>query len=131
MLSILASSTHLYAGIIDISDPLGGGVWQRPLSEMIEGVWMQEESSMHEVKIFPNPSNGLFHLEVGGDSALRSVMDVRVMNLLGETVFKKCIDLTAKESSSYSIDIGMMPAGVYFLSLQKGNDMSTRKLIKN
>lgn len=72
------------------------------------------------VKIFPNPSNGLFNIEMMNDDG--KVKNLYVYNMMGEEV--KYMELSESNST---INLRVEPSGVYFCRIIEGND----KLINN
>lgn len=69
-----------------------------------------------ELKMYPNPSNGLLHIE-----ATEEISEVQIANALGETVRHERL-----KSSSVQIDVNALPPGVYTVRVCG----ITRKLIK-
>ena len=73
-----------------------------------------EESN---IKLFPNPTTGLLYL---------SNVDARfieVYNNQGQLVF-------AKTQPGNSVDIAMIPAGLYFIKLHAGDEVYSAKIVK-
>lgn len=106
---MLASMTQYYPDLLFSSTaclPLGVG-----------------EMNLKNVKIFPNPSTGVFN--VVAESVQFSSYDVR--DFCGKVVCKSRVS----EGAQLNIDLSSFPAGIYFLSLQdaRGN-VAVRKLIK-
>jgi hypothetical protein len=73
-------------------------------------------------KIFPNPSEGIFTLELNEDF---EQTDVIVVDVLGKTVFSG-----KKLQASTQIDLSDYPAGMYFIKLVKDDRCKTEKIIK-
>ncbi len=71
-----------------------------------------------EVKVFPNPSQGNFTIQVS-DAFIGS--KARIHNLLGQTVKEFII--------SDNIQNSHLGQGIYILQIQKGNQVSTQKII--
>ena len=54
---------------------------------------------------------------------------VEIKNLLGKTILTESI-LDRKFSNSYSIDIGSLTSGIFFLHLHSSNGDAIRKFVK-
>jgi hypothetical protein len=67
----------------------------------------------NEVKLYPNPTTGVFTLQFA--SALNNTQQVTVRNAVGQTIYNNLIPATTVQKS---IDLSMLTAGIYFLSLQ-------------
>ena len=74
------------------------------------------------VDIFPNPSNGLYNVEVRGVE-----LDYFVTNMLGQQIEKGKFGI-----GSHSINLSNQENGVYFVTLLSSNDgIKTFKLVKD
>ncbi len=81
--------------------------------------------SLHsaEVKIYPNPNQGEFHVACSSTSDSR----IYVVNALGELVYDAVV-----ESEVSTVDISRLPNGVYFVSVSVNNVMASQdKIVKN
>jgi hypothetical protein len=81
-----------------------------------------DETPKESFKIFPNPSEGIFTLELSEDF---QQADVIVVDVLGKTVFSR-----KKLGASSQIDLSDYPAGMYFIKLVKDDLCKTEKIIK-
>lgn len=79
------------------------------------------------IKVFPNPSSGLFNVEL-----ISEVNDeeasLMLYNLLGELVFAKA-EKSERGMNSYHIDLSEMSAGTYVLNVRVGSQMRTERLV--
>lgn len=82
---------------------------------------MVESRFMNDIKIFPNPSNGIFNIS-GVESA-----DVvfSVFNILGQQV-----PFSLDEENGIQIDLCDMPAGVYFVKVKDGQLLKSFQVIR-
>jgi hypothetical protein len=80
------------------------------------------ETPKEPFKIFPNPSEGIFTLEL---NETFEQADVIVVDVLGKIVFSE-----KKLEASTQIDLSDYPAGMYFIKLVKDNVFKTEKIIK-
>jgi hypothetical protein len=72
------------------------------------------------VNLYPNPNNGAFNIEVEQE------VIVTVMNNLGQVVYTGSLQ---KGINQLSLD--NQAAGLYFVTLQLGNESKTIKMIRN
>lgn len=80
-----------------------------------------EELTSNEFIVYPNPSQGRFHID-----GLNSESELFVTNILGKTVLKK-----QTQDSNTVIDLSQQPKGIYLLNIRSGNHISSQKLILN
>ena len=81
------------------------------------------ESIGKNVKVFPNPSNGSFTVDLDN---LINVKEIRILNLLGKIVFQQSINNQSK------INIDNLPSGVYILTvIDNENKMTNIKIISS
>ena len=74
-----------------------------------------------KVSVYPNPSTGIFYLNISG-AANSSLV---VFNLVGQVVYK------AEANDGVNvIDISLAANGIYYLSVQTGADKRTIKILK-
>ena len=91
-------------------------------------VGIEEIAGLGTITVYPNPSNGIFQLDVNLNEAL--VLDMVVVNMLGEEVAVKQINAV---NGIYSdvIDLSTSAPGVYFLKIiSDNNTISTQVLVK-
>jgi hypothetical protein len=77
------------------------------------------------ISIFPNPSNGIYHLNVS-DKSQSLDNYYTIYDLLGTTLLKKKIF-----SDKEIIDLSSFTDGIYFIEFSLNGVLTTRKLIKN
>ncbi len=83
----------------------------------------QIKNSQQDFKMFPNPCEGALHLRYSIPVTRYSIFEVIDMN--GKVV--KSAELQGKEAT---IDLSGLPAGLYFVQFQNGNDTEVKKLVK-
>lgn len=71
-----------------------------------------------DIKLYPNPSNGLFNLE------LNSGAQVLITNTLGQVIFAQKI-----EGGSYNFNLQDQNKGLYFVKITQNNKQETIKII--
>jgi hypothetical protein len=72
------------------------------------------------IKIFPNPSKGIFNIE-----SFTDMINVRVFNALGDEVYRNEMVKLAR------IDFSSQPKGLYFVRIENGNEIIFEKLVIN
>lgn len=77
-------------------------------------------SSSAEIRVYPNPSNGLFSIRAEGEASLK------IMDVMGKQIYS--VQLLQPETE---IDIRNYPHGVYFVQITKKGIISTYKVIRN
>jgi len=75
----------------------------------------------NEVKVFPNPSNGIFTLETGNFK--HTSFDLNIVNTNGTIIHQAIVD-----KSSSQIDLRIYPKGNYILRLSDQNEIITKKI---
>ena len=78
------------------------------------------------IEVYPNPSNGLFHLTVGGVEG--QTAELAVFSLLGQQIFVKTITFGAYENT-IDLDLTGHPAGLYFFRVRQNGVVLTKKLM--
>lgn len=76
-----------------------------------------------EAKLYPNPSNGVFFLEL--DQDMPAQYDVKVVNLIGHTVAQQKV--TNHERVRF--DLNNVPKGVYFVHINDGKGKLIRRIV--
>ncbi|WP_430408900.1 T9SS type A sorting domain-containing protein [Kordia sp.] len=79
--------------------------------------------------VYPNPSNGNYTVRFNSTiSQQAKSFSINVKDISGKTILtEKTIDVT----SEYRLDISTYAPGIYFLSVEFGNKIEVKKLIKN
>lgn len=80
-----------------------------------------------EFKIYPNPSNGQFRLEMKSPQEKGFTLTIR--NILGQKNYNEIIQVNG--SSIKDIDITTFDKGVYFLSLENESERFVKKIVLN
>ncbi|MDB4303168.1 T9SS type A sorting domain-containing protein [Desulfosarcina sp.] len=80
------------------------------------------ESSEQLMQLFPNPTTGVFEMEL----TYEGKFTVQVISVLGDVVYE--VEATANGNYSNSIDMSGMESGVYFVSLKSNDETIVKKL---
>ncbi|SFC18502.1 Por secretion system C-terminal sorting domain-containing protein [Flexibacter flexilis DSM 6793] len=79
------------------------------------------------VSLFPSPSTGLFHLNIEDDR--NADIKINVFDILG----KEVANVAARKSDALfeqTLDLQHLPDGTYFVKIQEGNLITTRRIVK-
>ena len=88
-----------------------------------------DSPELFQMKIFPNPSTGLFTIELNMASIKQEKISVSIINLLGEVVYYKeflNLDNHLKERVEFDYSVA---AGIYTLQARIGNQVETTSII--
>lgn len=124
VLSLACDSTYLYAGLYY------GGVWRRPLSEMITAVRYSSDVIPKEFSLlqnYPNPFNPSATFRYALPHA--SFVMLTVHNTLGQQVAQL---VNEQQAAGYHETVFYgdgLASGVYFYRLQAGNFVASKKLL--
>ncbi|NWG29748.1 MAG: T9SS type A sorting domain-containing protein [Ignavibacteriaceae bacterium] len=129
--SLFVSGNYLYAGISN------GGIWRRPLSEMITSIKETPEILPAQFILeqnYPNPFNPStvisYQLPVSGDVTLKvyDVLGNEIATLVDE--YKPAGSYEFEfNASSHSGEVRNLPSGTYFYQLRAGSFVETKKMI--
>jgi len=111
---------HLTIAIADAGDGiLDAGLFVESCSACDYNVGIEETDKL-EIKLHPNPANDILYIEKQSNEI--STLQIRSMN--GELA--KELSIIQKKTS---LDISEMNSGIYFVSIQSGNQISRSKLV--
>ena len=87
---------------------------------------ISELNTITDLRIFPNPTNRLFHVEMTLSESID--LQIEVMDIHGRIVHKESMNnLSGKVSKS--IDLSDEPAGTYLLRLINGEQVKNKKIV--
>lgn len=87
-----------------------------------------EELNIDEVKVFPNPSDGRFQLsfDYHGPESVKA----KVFDITGKLIKDISTDLDKSENSvTGNIDLESPGSGIYFIRIELGKSVVTKKII--
>ncbi|MCE9540913.1 MAG: T9SS type A sorting domain-containing protein [Bacteroidetes bacterium] len=84
---------------------------------------MKSIQNLENELIYPNPSNGKFNLRLTPDYTIHRLV---VLNILGKVVQE---DDFFGNKSDYQIDLSSQAAGIYYIKLYSGNNITTQKAV--
>lgn len=116
--------TGLYTVIISDSNGCVNSKMQYVLISGVDAV----NNDAH-IFISPNPSNGIFTIELSGE-AIASEVSIDVRNTLGQILFSSTLSLPAGASQSKKeIDLHYLSNGIYFVNLQTEKFSLQKKIV--
>jgi len=80
---------------------------------------------LNEVKVYPNPNNGAFTLQIGIDKNI--LASLKVENILGETIYNEQKAIYGNQQ--IPIDLKGFANGVYFLKIQAGIEQKVIRVV--
>ena len=90
-------------------------------------VGMEDEPfAVNLMNIYPNPSNGVFEVELDLNGAPWA--DIQLMNASGQTVLSERIENSSGQFHK-KIDLGAYAKGIYFLGVSVNEQRTTRKVM--
>lgn len=121
--SLVVSGTNLFAGT-------DGGVWRRPLSEMITGVEHQQSNLPTKFALeqnYPNPFNPTTIIKY--EIPQNGFVSLKVYDILGKEV--ALLENGIENAGRYEVkfDGSNLSSGVYFYRIQAGSFSKTKKLL--
>lgn len=112
LLGTMFVSGHLYSHSVMLPDEDPAGV----------------ENTIREVKVFPNPSDGRFKLSF--DYSGEEKIVAKVFDITGKLVKDVSNDLVKSEISvTADIDLESPSSGIYFIRIEWGKSLLTKKII--
>ncbi len=84
------------------------------------------ELTKNTITLYPNPAQNTLNINLS--QAPTDNINVQVLNPLGQVVNTAIFDKSAGQK--LTIDIGNLPAGIYFVKINMGNGVKTLRLIK-
>ncbi len=119
------AATGTYTVTLTVTNECGSETFTGAVSTT---VGLDELAGLGSISVYPNPSNGLFTMDVNLNQSMK--LDIVVVNVLGETVAVKEINALNGVSSEV-IDLSTDAPGVYFLKIMSENvAISTQVLVK-
>ncbi len=88
-----------------------------PVTVDVEFVGINDFNTTQEFTIYPNPTEGIFYIKAEEDGI------ITITNAIGKVVMEKQIDEDAQ------INMSSHDAGIYFIRLQSGSDVITKRII--
>ena len=128
--SLAVSGGYLLSGNGETTFPSAGGIWRRPLSEMITSVpRLPSDVPMHYSlhQNYPNPFNP--STTISFDLPSRSSVSLKVYDILGKEVSTVVSEELQAGTYTRQWNASGFASGVYFYRLQAGQYNNTMKLL--
>jgi len=84
-----------------------------------------DENPNPDIRIYPNPVEDILYIQ--SEDLFKDRVHVNLINALGQ----KVVQTQSNNSQLVSIDISTMTPGIYILSLSVGDQVFTKKIVKN
>ncbi len=111
--------------LFTVEDGTGGWFGTDYFKIQIGTVATKDEKEELDIKIYPNPTEGL--LQISCDKTLAKDASLRVLNLQGQVVLKKDIGLLKAEI----LNLNQLHKGIYLVEIRSGNYFSINKILLN
>jgi plastocyanin len=99
-------------------------VWGMKGTIIVQGTTGNAEIKQKtSVSVYPNPSNGLFHIAVSGLPSNKNG-NVEIYSLRGEKVFEASVS-----NSTATIDLSNSSKGIYLMKFNDGEGLITKKIM--
>lgn len=86
------------------------------------------ENRIKKIDIYPNPTNGIITFKSSSDLSANSGAEIRIENFIGQLLYTKKIN-TNVYGLNETIDLSNYPKGIYFVQINAGSAVETRKII--
>ena len=129
------SARTSFSGTADGYDIDGLSVLQpgcSPVSDARLAVIEDDISTADEIGMLgvsPNPFKSEVALDIVSGSVNEQML-IRVMNITGQIVFSSSINIASNTSLKHILDLSILNAGMYFISVESKNSKETLKVIK-
>lgn len=94
---------------------------------VIQGIGIEENRLISNLKVYPNPSNGVVNISFDSQSSNKT--EIRITDMAGKELMKVTKDNINGQFEA-TIDIGKLPKGVYLLQINSDNLSTQQRLIK-
>lgn len=90
-------------------------------------IGIEENSSAHEIAVYPNPNNGAFSISIS--NAGSNELGISIINLLGKEVFKTSYKNNGTDFNQ-QMDLNDLADGIYYIRVSIGSDVKIKKIVK-
>jgi hypothetical protein len=113
---------------LETIDPDFGRYSRYNFSVSLEDLAIPDKNLNGQLNIFPNPSNGEFYIDLGGE--INGFAKLQVLDLSGRIILNKEMNSTSNFAET-TIDLSSNPSGFYTVKVLTGKQVYTKQLIKN
>ena len=91
-------------------------------------IWSRVDGGtiINNLDVYPNPSRDIFNVTFTSEDA--QDLEVRIINVVGEVVYTEDLQQFVGEYTK-KIDLATYAKGIYFLEINKGSGIISKKLI--
>jgi Secretion system C-terminal sorting domain len=116
----------LYGPYIGVGSPVDQTFWidDLTIADGIISSGIQNHLWNNRIKIFPNPSSGIFSLVINDKNIQNEI--INIYNMIGEKIFSSPF----LQKQNLSIDISLQPDGIYFLEMIIDGERVVKKVVK-
>lgn len=111
--------------------PMGGipdiGLIEKLNSPTANKVVVKNNQEIEKYIVFPNPSNGLFSIDITSEEINEA--DIYVKNITGIIVFEDKISKLNSAGSMHTVNLSSYPKGTYFVVLRSGKRIFEKQII--
>ena len=100
-----------------------------PKDEIGPAIGIKENTKTFNMNIYPNPSRDYTHIDL--NLAKTSDVIVTVTNLVGQKVISKSFGKFISGNHKLAIEVDQLNSGIYFFTVQAGNERITKKIVVN
>lgn len=121
--SLALNDRYIYAGIL-------GGLWRRPLSDVVVSVSPLRNIILSNYRLeqnYPNPFNSATNISFGLRS--RSFVSLKIYDVIGREVATLVFEKLSAGNHTRRWDAEKLPSGVYFYCLKTESYSETKKLV--
>jgi hypothetical protein len=112
-----------FGGMVSSMSPVSGNAlsFHNTLCSSVTGI--NEKASKVQINVFPNPSSGIFLLNIPGQQNVE--ISITVIDIMGRQI----LDKKVLKENELQIDLSNFPEGVYILKIVEGKESSFNKVI--
>ena len=88
---------------------------------------INEQDMTHQIAVFPNPNNGVFHVELSG--IIGDKAQLEVFDLTGRKVASQAMNTNLNFATSL-VDLPDAPTGHYFIKIVTNERVYTKEFVK-
>ena len=97
---------------------------QSMILKMSTGASSVIESKLSQIRLHPNPSTGIFNLNI---PSVDQPIDVQVMNVAGQVIYSNSVE--SNGASTMQIDLNKNAKGVYFVKITDSSETVVKKVV--
>jgi len=102
---------------------IGSGTNDMFIAKLNALTGVENLQSTYEVMVYPNPSNGIFNIQIINNESVTLNYELNIYNTIGEKIFSQ-----KSTTDKTEIDLSSHPNGIYFIKAITGNIILNRKI---